>query len=318
LVLLALQVFQVDRSGYKFPLRESVFGQLAETREIYYNPDMQEIIHFNHQKMMRDKGMRTVMNAPLLVQGKFVGALSLVHPAKNALSPNDLLMLRDVASCLAGTLHLRRLEESRRAEQATMRNLIHALIPKKVLDDISHHFDESEQKSAEQAPPSQRARAPQEDEGDFHHTMSGSETSGTDAGGSSEDLEDMRNRIAVFSSISRQPPVDESDHLRVLPSAVKPSAAHGSEDEEDDENCSGENVAAGLGGAQQRHRPLQGPRVEAARVRIGCALYAEDRKNVCIIFSDVVRFSRIVDGAPVCCWMPPTHSHSHAHAHAHT
>ena len=30
----------------------------------------------------------------------------------------------------------------------------------------------------------------------------------------------------------------------------------------------------------------------------GRALYAEERKHVSIIFSDVVRFSRIVDGAP--------------------
>ena len=128
-------------------------------------------------------------------------------------------------------------------------------------------------------------------------------------------MEEMRKQMAVFSSISRQPKADTSDHLRVLPSAAKPSADAGSED--GDEGESGEKAAAALTGAR-RQGSVKRPKDEACRLRIGRALYAEDRKNVCIIFSDVVRFSRIVDGAPVCCCMPPTNARTHACTHART
>lgn len=308
-------VFQIDKSGYKFPLQDTAFGHIAETREIYYNPDLQERIHWNPQKMMRDRGMRTSCNVPLLVHGKFVGALSMVHTTRDAFSHNDLMLLRDAAACLAGNLHSRRLEEAQRAEQATMKNILHALIPEKVLDEISQHFarkdgggdgsaDSPLTSSSSSTPCAGGSRANKP----AHDTQ---EIDGADSSDSStfdDDSCGVREQLAVFSRLRTRRGAsgehgDGEGNLHVLPPAVQAAAAS--------EHPRGEGAGIQVveSGAHRPSGTMNGSAMLSAarggeqgggnKKWIGRALYAEDRPRVCIIFSDVVSFSRIVDGAPV-------------------
>eukprot|EP00802_Teleaulax_amphioxeia_P006215 Tamp_06219.p1 GENE.Tamp_06219~~Tamp_06219.p1 ORF type:complete len:713 (-),score=106.40 Tamp_06219:116-2254(-) len=340
-------VFHKDSSGFRFPLQGSVFGHISQTHEVYYNPDIQTSQHWDHQQAMREKGISSVVNAPLLAHGKFVGALSMVHPLPNHFSANDILLIKDIASSLTANLLLRRLQEAQRAELATVQNMLHALIPKKVLENIAHHW---------------RDRFLADDK------RCSSEQEGycsTDGGLDYEEMEELEDAVAVLQTISCRADAhsssdDGNNNLNVLPSAVvkrereraAPAATlpekqqrhkggsgrsgkglgttrergghdadrgRGSDQESSDQECSDEDghaPSAEEGQEGGRHREAGGAkgraRTRRAKAladgaadargpllqRIGRALYAEERKNVSIIFSDVVSFSRIADGAP--------------------
>jgi hypothetical protein len=207
-------VFHKDNSGFKFPLEGTVFGHISQTHEVYYNPDLTANQHWNHQAMMRDKGMMSVINAPLLAHGKFVGALSMVVPKVNHFSLNDILLVKDIAACLTANLLLRRLQDAQRVELTTVQNMLHALIPKKVLKKIAHHwhdrfFDDEKRREG-----------------------SGQEGyASTDGGGvNEEEVEELRNAVVMMQTISSRHDADESSSgdvtgkLEVLPSAVPPAA----------------------------------------------------------------------------------------------
>jgi len=71
--------------------------------------------------------------------------------------------------------------------------------------------------------------------------------------------------------------------------------------EEDGNGCNGEEAGSGSFRSSSELSASSGSARQEQRKAdeyCGRALYAEERKHVSIIFSDVVRFSRIVDGAP--------------------
>ncbi|EKX52321.1 hypothetical protein GUITHDRAFT_102221 [Guillardia theta CCMP2712] len=245
----------IHNTGMLIPLAGSSFGKIAKTLKPLYTPDARESDLIDHKKIA-SMGLRTIVNAPLLVAGrKFVGALNLGFMEVDCLTTNDQLLIKDIAACLGANLFTRRIKKSQEEDHEVCQNLLHAMIPPKVLMRIEHYWRDR----GSQAQPSELSA--EETAQDMSDT------------GSSDQLDDIQQRLEYLRGISSSMEVSVHDnpelsrHLHLMCDSGKPSSARSGGD-------------GGMG------------------AKIGKALYAEEKRNVSIIFSDIVGFSRITDGVP--------------------
>lgn len=110
-ILMSPQVFHIER------LKQ---GQL------HIVPDMTLLTHPSPlEKTLRDEGINTYVNVPLIVQGELIGSLNIAADCPNAFSAEDLDIAEEIAISVAIAIQHARLYEQAQQDAETKARLLH-------------------------------------------------------------------------------------------------------------------------------------------------------------------------------------------------
>jgi serine phosphatase RsbU (regulator of sigma subunit)/anti-sigma regulatory factor (Ser/Thr protein kinase) len=117
---------EVER-GVRIPLGKGFAGKIAaELRPVA----IEQVSHANVlNPILREKGVRSMLGVPLIVQGNLIGVLHVGTLVRRVFSPADTQLLQLVADRLALALHVRLYERERFVADTLQRSLLPDSIP---------------------------------------------------------------------------------------------------------------------------------------------------------------------------------------------
>ena len=253
-----------EQSDSRIPLEDSAVGHCAKTLEPLYTPRTRESKFKLHKKIYA-MGLNTVLTTPILVNGnKFAGCLNMGLVEEDALTKHDQLLVKDIAAILGASIYAKRMQRAIEASNRISQELLHSFIPPKVLGKIECYWDvESEEYQSLSRRSSRGSLASSR-----RSSMSSFDIENED-GDNNADAEGKTSRRARWHEVKGQL-----------------SFVNGIEGVGDDDigvtiDTSVIDFDRGVGGVTQ-------------------ALYAEDFDQVCIVFTDIVGFSKIsLELAPI-------------------
>lgn len=253
-----------EQSDSRIPLEDSAVGHCAKTLEPLYTPRTKES-KFKLHKKIHAMGLNTVLTTPILVNGnKFAGCLNMGLVEEDALTKHDQLLVKDIAAILGASIYAKRMQRAMEASNRVSQELLHSFIPPKVLEKIECYWDvESEEYQSLSRRSSRGSLA----------SSRRSSMSSFDVGNGDDD-----NDADIDGKISRRARWHE---VKGQLSFVNGIEAVGDDNIGVTIDTSAIDFDRGIGGVTQ-------------------ALYAEDFEQVCIVFTDIVGFSKIsLDLAPI-------------------
>ena len=251
-----------EQSNSRIPLEDSAVGHCAKTLEPLYTPRTKES-KFKLHKKIHAMGLNTVLTTPILVNGnKFAGCLNMGLVEEDALTKHDQLLVKDIAAILGASIYAKRMQRAIEASNRVSQELLHSFIPPKVLEKIECYWDVESEEYQSLGRRSSR----------------GSLASSRHSSMSSFDVEngDDDNDTDIDGKISRR--------ARWHEVKGQLSFVNGIEAVGDD------NIGV----------TIDTSAIDFDRGGVTQALYAEDFEQVCIVFTDIVGFSKIaLDLAPI-------------------
>lgn len=252
-----------EQSDNKLPLKDSAVGHCAKTLEPLYTPRTKES-PFKMQKKIHAMGLNTVLTTPILVNGnKFAGCLNMGLVEEDALTKHDQLLVKDIAAILGASIYAKRMQRAIEASNRVSQELLHSFIPPKVLEKIECYWDvESEEY--------QRRRSSRGSLASSHRSSLSSSFDGEyNDGDNDADADGKKSRRARWHEVKGQ--LDLVNGIEAV----------GDDNIGVTIDASAIDFDRGIGGVTQ-------------------ALYAEDFEQVCIVFTDIVGFSKFsLDLAPI-------------------
>mmetsp|Transcript_29057 Transcript_29057/g.60439 ORF Transcript_29057/g.60439 Transcript_29057/m.60439 type:complete len:978 (-) Transcript_29057:154-3087(-) len=125
------------------PLEESAAGYCAKTLKPIYTPRTKESPYPTQQLLYR-VGLNTMFVAPILVNGnKFAGVIVVGMATEDGLNENDQTLMCDIAAMLGANIYSKRLKQSAEKSNKVSREMLHSMIPPKVIEKIECFWDKS-------------------------------------------------------------------------------------------------------------------------------------------------------------------------------
>lgn len=226
--------------GVVKPLKDTACGECAKTLKQHYTPRTLDS-KFPAHRQIATIGINTVLVTPIVVNGcQFVGAIVICMQEEDAFKEHDKILVNDVANMLGANLYAKRLRQAAETSNAISREMLHSMIPEKVISKIECFWDERTVEYHKRKSSVSRRDSPYSCEDLSCHDLDHFDR-----------RDDVNGKIKLLSAMNKM----ESDL---------------------------ENV---------------GGIVDMSEMELGgttiTALYAEEVDNVCIVFTDIVGFSRI-------------------------
>jgi len=259
-------------SDYQHRLEGTAAGVCAETLKEEYTPRTQHSRFITHKVFYR-AGVNTVLATPILVNGnKCAGCILLARKAEDGYKKSDRVLISDIGLLLGANIYAKRLLKQANESKKRSREMLHSFIPPKVLAKIECYWDSNsaEYKSRKRASLSSLTTESIGSNGSIGHQKAARSNSWYVA----------QSNWTEADNGNQEGPSEEwmmQEKIRLLKNMNR------GDDDSDDSNAG--VVVSTLG---MNFSPT--PR----------ALYAESAKNVCIIFTDIVGFSRMsMDLSPI-------------------
>jgi class 3 adenylate cyclase len=232
-----------------YPVKGSSYEKVKETGEMMYAPNLSKSLYYDH-KMIASMGLNTAVNAPIYLNGSTLyGCLNVAVQEENGFTEHDRLLLKDIALSLGDHVYLKRLNQAEKESHKVSQQLLHSLIPAKVISKIQHFWKEGKRETR------------QTQDGTSHTEQDAvEEKEYSDDDEEDSDFKDryelLRGKLKMLTKVNiRRCESSNNISLYQLPSL-----------EDTPQSPNGINITK--------------------------ALYAEDAKNVTIIFADIVGFSK--------------------------
>lgn len=226
-------------------LKGTAVGVCAKTLKQHYSPRIKDS-KFETQKQIHAMGLNTILATPILVDGnKFVGCIMICMRQEDAFKEYDRILISDVAAALGANIYAKRMRHSAELSNKISREMLHSMIPEKVIVKIQCFWDE--------------------DSKEYQSRRSGNDSSKRDSIRLSTLDESINEDV---DSPEKPPLVDVANKVNLL------NEINRRESEREDAGVVLDTSAMELNSTSQ-------------------ALYAENIDDVCIIFTDIVGFSRI-------------------------
>ena len=267
---------EVMDSDFQRPLEGTACGVACRTLKEHYAPRTKDS-PFDTHKALYELGFLSTLTVPILVNGKkCAGAILIPKTEVDGFSKQSRVLISDIACILGSNLYSKRLRKASEESNKISRQILNSFVPRKVLEKIECYWNEPTKST---------------------HRRKSEQT------------------FASFSSVGSF--LDGSDRPKVGSNAWYVANADWTEAKADKKF--GRKVSAGAvnNGIQSKLQLLRkmtrqdddsgsddvgvilqsGAGIVLSPTR---ALYAENARNVCIVFTDIVGFSRIAMGiAPI-------------------
>lgn len=262
-------------SDFERPLEGTACGLVCQTLKQHYAPRTNESSFDTHQQLWKI-GFKSTLTTPILVNGrKCAGAILIPKEVEDGFSKQDRVLISDIASILGSNLYSKRLRKATEESHKLSREILHAFVPAKVLEKIECYW------GGDEVSRSARVRRRRSDKS-FASTNS-----------SANSMDD--DELNVGSNAWYVANVDWSEAEKNKFKRKASNGANGVQSKIEllrnmnrDDDDSGDDVGVIV-------QPGLGIDLSPSH-----ALYAENAKNVCIVFTDIVGFSRIsMDIAPI-------------------
>jgi serine phosphatase RsbU (regulator of sigma subunit)/anti-sigma regulatory factor (Ser/Thr protein kinase) len=120
---------EVER-GFRLPIGRGFAGRVAATREPVVIPDLDSSAVTVVNPLMREKGVRSLLGVPLIVEGELIGVLHVGSLTERAFSEADVDLLRLVADRVALSIERSRLVVQGTIAQTLQRSLLPRTLPR--------------------------------------------------------------------------------------------------------------------------------------------------------------------------------------------
>ena len=129
--------------GVVKPLKDTMVGLCAETLQQQYCPRTKDS-EFEVQRMMHTTGINTILATPILVNNyNFAGAVVISMKEEDAFKDYDRILIQDIAAMLGANIYAKRMRMAAEHSNRISREMLHSMIPSKVIDKIKVFWDES-------------------------------------------------------------------------------------------------------------------------------------------------------------------------------
>ncbi|KAL7462136.1 hypothetical protein ACHAXS_002527 [Conticribra weissflogii] len=118
--------------GVVKPLNGTAAGVCARTLEQHYTPRTKDS-PFETQRIVYTMGLNSVLATPILVNGnKFVGCIVICMVKEDAFREVDRILINDIAAMLGANIYCKRMRQSSDRSNKVAREMLHSMIPAKV------------------------------------------------------------------------------------------------------------------------------------------------------------------------------------------
>jgi serine phosphatase RsbU (regulator of sigma subunit)/anti-sigma regulatory factor (Ser/Thr protein kinase) len=115
--------------GFRLPIGQGFAGRIAATRSAVAIPDLADSPIEVVNPLMREKGVRSLLGVPLVVEGRLVGVLHVGSLSLRSFDSEDAQLLRLVADRAALAIEHDRLYQDHRIAEALQRSVLPAGLP---------------------------------------------------------------------------------------------------------------------------------------------------------------------------------------------
>ncbi|KAL3795342.1 hypothetical protein HJC23_009515 [Cyclotella cryptica] len=250
------------KGGVILPLKDTMVGLCATTLQQQYCPRTSEST-FETQRSLHTIGLNSILATPILVNGsKFAGAIVVSMEKEDAFRKYDRILIQDIASMLGANIYAKRMRKAAEHSNKISREMLHSMIPPKVIQKIEVFWDENSNEYMSRR---------------------------------SSNSESLRRNSFVDSAtdLNNDESVSQNVMSRELTRRRRP-ATQLNRCESVDQKLNFLNTMNNLGDDDSDN--ATGVIVDAMRMEINTvasALYAENVKDVVVIFSDIVGFSKM-------------------------
>lgn len=252
-------------SDFERPLEGTACGLVCQTLKQHYAPRTNESSFDTHQQLWKI-GFKSTLTTPILVNGrKCAGAILIPKEVEDGFSKQDRVLISDIASILGSNLYSKRLRKATEESHKLSREILHAFVPAKVLEKIECYWGGDGRRSDKSL---------------------GSNSTGNSIVDDEPNMGSNAWYVANFDwseaekNKSKRKPSNDANGVQSKIELLR----NMNRDDDDSGDDVGVIVQPGSG-------------IDLSPTH---ALYAENAKNVCIVFTDIVGFSRIsMDIAPI-------------------
>lgn len=125
------------------PIKGTMIAACKETLQQQYCPRSKDSA-LETQRMMHTIGINTILATPILVDGnKFAGAVVISMTKEDAFKEYDKILIQDIASMLGANIYAKRMRKSAENSHRISREMLHSMIPSKVIEKIQVFWDQS-------------------------------------------------------------------------------------------------------------------------------------------------------------------------------
>jgi len=253
-------------SDYNRPLKGTAAGVCADTLKENYTPRTRDSPFATHT-VFYQTGVNTVLVTPILVNGnKCAGCILLTRKEEDGYKKPDRVLISDIGLLLGANIYAKRLLKEADETKKRSREMLHSFIPPKVLSKIECYWDANSDEFKSRKSTTSNSSSPEgsvcsnpSDQGDYRSNswyVAQSNWSDADIG-----------------KVKRPSKGGIKEKIQLIKDMNR------WDDDNDDKNLGVLVPTSGMDFSPTSH-----------------ALYAECVKNVCIVFTDIVGFSRISMG----------------------
>mmetsp|Transcript_1349 Transcript_1349/g.2217 ORF Transcript_1349/g.2217 Transcript_1349/m.2217 type:complete len:728 (+) Transcript_1349:50-2233(+) len=258
---------EVMDSDFERPLDGTACGVACRTLREHYAPRTEESL-FDTHKALYETGYKSTLTVPILVNGKkCAGAILIPRKEEDGFSKQSRVLISDIACILGSNLYSKRLRKATEESNKMSRQILNSFVPAKVLEKIECYWNEPK--------PIPRRK---------------SEKSMTSYGSEESNLDDTALKLGsnawyVANSDWSEAKVDNTTLSRktsggAVNNGIQSKLQLLRNMNRDDDDSGTDDVGV----------IVQTTGIDLSPTR---ALYAENARNVCIVFTDIVGFSRI-------------------------
>ncbi|KAL9180185.1 hypothetical protein ACHAXT_008155 [Thalassiosira profunda] len=250
--------------GVVRPIKDTMVGVCAETLQLQYCPRTKES-KLETQRKMHIVGINTVLATPILVDGnKFAGAIVISMVKEDAFQAYDRILVQDIASMVGANIYSKRMRRSAEETHKISREMLHSMIPPKVIASIEKFWDRNSEEY------NIRRRSSFSQSGSMMtDSLQTSEHSESDS--MAKHLDRAENDAGIDKSLRLKRCKSVNNRINLL-------------------------NRINAGGESDSNDGPRGIIMDTSSLEMGSlnqALYAENVKDVVVIFTDIVGFSKM-------------------------
>jgi class 3 adenylate cyclase len=268
---------EVMDSDFERPLEGTACGVACRTLREHYAPKTNES-PFDTHKALYEIGFKTTLTSPILVNGKkCAGAILIPRKEEDGFSKEARVLISDIACILGSNIYSKRLRKATEQSNKMSRDILKSFVPPKVLEKIECYWNEPK------STPRRRSIA---------------SSSVSSEGSNLPNLEDEKPRLgtnawyvasADWSEAKTDNKLGHQASVGAVNNGIQSKLRLLRNINREDDDSGSDDVGVIV--------PASGTGLDLSPTR---ALYAENAQNVCIVFTDIVGFSRIsMDIAPI-------------------
>lgn len=260
---------EVMDSDFERPLDGTACGVACRTLREHYAPRTKDS-PFDTHKALYNAGFLSTLTVPILVNGKkCAGAMLIPRKEEDGFSKQSRVLISDIACILGSNLYSKRLRKATEESNRMSRQILKSFVPAKVLEKIECYWNED----ADPQRKSERRKS------ERSLTSYGSEGSNLD------EAPKFGSNAWYVANADWTEAKENKKAGRKISGGVVNNGVHSKlqllrKMNRDDDDSSNDDVGV----------IVQTTGIDLSPTR---ALYAENARNVCIVFTDIVGFSRI-------------------------